>query len=124
MKKYLTKWDEEVLVPYIVETLKERKGAPVTNRTLRVLADMTFNVRILASTIRCAIHVIRTKSLLDNVVASKRGYWVSTDLNEMNTYIESLQDRAVQIHEVQSALKKQVQRTLVGQLAIEEVSCV
>lgn len=124
MKKYLTKWDEEVLVPFIIQALQDVKGRPITNRTIRTWVYDELGVNVLSSTIRCAIHVIRTKSLLDNVVASKRGYWVSTDLNEMNTYIESLQDRAVQIHEVQSALKKQVQRTLVGQLAIEEVSCV
>lgn len=124
MKKQLTQWDCEVLTPFIIGILQERNGTPVDNRTIRNLVIINMKRYAASSTIRGVIHKIRTEHLLDNVVASTSGYWISNDIHEITKYLSSLQDRAMQIHEVQSALRKQLQRTLVGQLEITEEPCV
>jgi hypothetical protein len=123
MKKSLTEWDMTVALPIIADAIVKSK-VPITNPELRVLVNIETGKDILPHNIRLVIHEIRVRSIVKNVVASSKGYWVAKSMVEVDIYLESLQARAMQIHEVQSALKKQMGDTLIGQLELEGVTCV
>lgn len=96
----------EVILPKLIELLKYRKGKEnaITNKKLRnLLSAMGHDIP--DSRIRKMINQIRLKGLINNLLASARGYYVSNDSNEINKYVVSLRERAAAINAIADELE-------------------
>jgi hypothetical protein len=106
----LTDWEMETLLPLVITGLavKYGKEMAVTNKVmvskLKVLGYKTSGPRI-----RKLINHIRVTGMIPGLLASSQGYWVSTDPDEILTFIGSLEQRASAILAVKQALIKQLQ---------------
>lgn len=119
---------ENVKSPYekaleFIVSLFEVKGVIHSNSTIRFLLEDMLGLTFDSAQIRAMIHEIRTKDLVKNLIANGTGYFVAIDFHQSQLYIDRLQKRAMQIHEVQAAIRRQMQDTLIDQqkLPLENV---
>lgn len=96
----------KVVLPKVIELLKYRKGKDnaITNKKLRnLLTAMGHDVP--ESRIRKIINQIRLKGLVNNLLASSKGCYVSNDKDEINQYVGSLRERATAINAIADELE-------------------
>lgn len=58
------------------------------------------------SVIRTAVHNIRVKNLVKNLVANNKGYYVTRSKAEMAEYVQSLKERETTIRRLRIAIEK------------------
>jgi len=95
-----------VVLPKVIELLKYRKGKDnaITNKKIRnLLTAMGHEVH--PAQIRKMIHQIRMKGLVNNLLASAKGYYVSSDKEEIEKYVTSLRERAAAITAIADELE-------------------
>ena len=106
------------LVPIVVNILKSRLGREnaITNKNLvNRMSKLGFS-SITPERMRKLINHIRIYDLLDCLVASSKGYYISNDEKEISDYIDSLRGREEAIRAVRLALEAQLGRLEEGQL--------
>jgi hypothetical protein len=98
----LNEHELRTVVPLVVRGLKVRIGKDnaITNKVMLAGLLDNFQLKIDPSRMRKVINHIRTKQLIFNVISSRKGYWVSNDPTEIETYIESLRQRISSIERV------------------------
>jgi menaquinone-dependent protoporphyrinogen IX oxidase len=96
------------LVPVIVKGLSVRYGKEkaITNKQM-VKALKSADWKVSGARIRKIINHIRTTGQLQLLVASSKGYYLATEPEEVEKYVESLRQRASAIYSVGKALQKQ-----------------
>ncbi len=100
------------LVPIVVNILKSRLGREnaITNKNLvNRMSKLGFS-SITPERMRKLINHIRIYDLLDCLVASSKGYYISNDEKEISDYIDSLRGREEAIRAVRLALEAQLGR--------------
>lgn len=100
--------EEKVLLPIITKALKKKIGkemAVTNSQMIKGLKTIGHTVR--PARIRKLIHHIRITGEIDCLVATSKGYYVSNDIQEMDTYIESLLQRAKSIEEIANQMQFQ-----------------
>ena len=100
------------LVPIVVNILKSRLGREnaITNKNLvNRMSKLGFS-SITPERMRKLINHIRIYDLLDCLVASSKGYYISNDEKEISDYIDSLRGREEAIRAVRLALEAQLSR--------------
>jgi len=113
----LSKYHKEKIVPIVVQIFNYDHGI-VTNAEIRAIVyDATGHV-VDPCKIRGVIHEIRRLGLVKNIIACSKGYRVARNVVEVQKYLSELQSRAMAIHNIQSALKKQAEETFGQQLNI------
>jgi hypothetical protein len=106
------------LVPIVVNILKSRLGREnaITNNILvNRMSKLGFS-SMTPERMRKLINHIRLYDLLDCLVASSKGYYISNDEKEISDYIGSLRGREEAIRAVRLALEAQLGRLEKGQL--------
>ena len=96
----LTKYDLEVLLPLMVAGLKHKIGITrvITNPEIcRALKSQGYEVN--EPRIRKLIFFIRQNNLVPKLIASSKGYWVATNKQEVEVWIESLKSRISALQE-------------------------
>jgi hypothetical protein len=106
------------LVPIVVNILKSRLGREnaITNKHLVNRMNALGFSSITPERVRKLINHIRIYDLLDCLVASSKGYYISNDEKEISDYIDSLRGREEAIRAVRFALEAQLGRLEEGQL--------
>ncbi len=100
------------LVPILTNMLKNTnsKENAITNKHLvNKLNQLGFST-VSPERVRKIINHIRIYGLLDCLVASNKGYYISNKKAEIANYIYSLKGREEAIHEVRLALESQLER--------------
>lgn len=100
------------LVPIVVNILKSRLGREnaITNKNLvNRMSKLGFS-SITPERMRKLINHIRIYDLLDCLVASSKGYYISNNEKEISDYIDSLRGREEAIRAVRLALEAQLGR--------------
>ena len=100
------------LVPIVVNILKSRLGREnaITNNILvNRMSKLGFS-SITPERMRKLINHIRIYDLLNCLVASSKGYYISNDEKEISDYIDSLRGREEAIRAVRLALEAQLGR--------------
>lgn len=100
-------WEEREMLPLIIKGLKSHKGAdnPVTSK--QIIAGMKKHGYVLSGArVRKIIHHIRVNRKVNCLLANGKGYWVSEDPTEIQTYLKSLSQRERSIKAVRSALNQ------------------
>lgn len=108
----------KTIIPYIVGKIKFNIGeenaafakdiiSQVNNRGfLKVLKNgKTKAYKISGPRFRQMIHYIRVNSLVPNLIASQKGYYVATTQEEVEKYIKSLEERRNSFEEVRSIMQ-------------------
>jgi hypothetical protein len=100
------------LVPIVVNILKSRLGrenAITNNNLVNRMSKLGFS-SMTPERMRKLINHIRLYDLLDCLVASSKGYYISNDEKEISDYIDSLRGREEAIRAVRLALEAQLGR--------------
>lgn len=107
----LTEYEMNKLLPIMVKALKNKVGKEnaITNAYM-VEKMREHGYDLTEIRVRKIINYIRTHGLIDCLMASNKGYYISTDKNEMNNYCQSLLGREEAIHEVRMAMESQMER--------------
>ena len=105
----LNEYELETLIPIMVRCLGRRVGVAnaITNteicRRMRGCGYEINDVRV-----RKIINYIRVNSLVSCLLATSKGYYVASNIDEVNDYIKSLEGREQAIRIVKEALLEQV----------------
>lgn len=102
----LTKYEEGVLLPLFVSSLKTKRGKDkaVTNKTIcKTLQAKGYKVN--APRVRKIISFIRLRGLVINLISSSKGYYVATKAQEIEDYINTLYQREQAIKAVRLTYK-------------------
>lgn len=104
----LNEHEENVLLPLMVKGLKSKIGKEraITNSQM-IDGLKTMGHKVTSARIRKIIHHIRITGLVECLVASSKGYYISNDKKEMDSYIESLIQRSESIQRIANQLQYQ-----------------
>ena len=108
----LTDYESSVLLPVFVKCLNRHvgKGAAITNKKMREgLEAQGYDVGDDAR-VRKIINHIRNNVLVECLIASSKGYYVTTNKREMREYIDGLKKRSDAILAIAEALTDQMER--------------
>ena len=101
---------ELALVTHFTCLLRERKGSAMAltnDRIGETIEHRTGSGHLSGSRVRKIINHIRTKGLVDGLIASSDGYYVATSEAELSEYIESLDGRLKAIYAVRRSIEAQ-----------------
>ena len=112
----LTTYERDMIVPLLAEELKTRVGAKyaIRNKELCRMFAVRGYQGVTEARIRKCINYIRVNGLVPHLIANSHGYFCATSIEQAETYIESLEQRAKAIWAMRAALK----RDLSGKLFI------
>jgi uncharacterized protein YneF (UPF0154 family) len=101
---------EKSQVAQLVKLLHTAKGkkCALSNKQLQFMM-LQYNHDVSEIRIRKMINFIRTKGLIINLLANSRGYWISTNNDEVLQYYKSLTERIEAIAEVRDHLQPIIQ---------------
>lgn len=95
----------EKVVLDILKTSQE----PKTNARIREQIKAQFGLQLNATQVRAIIHNLRV-SKAPNIVASKNGYYITTDSKIIAENVEALEKRASSILMVAAAMKESISK--------------
>jgi len=101
----LTPYEKDTLLPVFIRGLEKKQGAAmaVTNKEM-VAALKAKGYKVSDARVRKIINHIRTHSLIPGLVASSKGYYISSDPVEIMKYVDSLKQRANEINRVKDSM--------------------
>lgn len=107
----LSEYEMDELMPVIVKCLQNKVGKEnaVSNRFM-VEKMQEHGYDISEVRVRKIINYIRIHGLIEHLMASNKGYYITEDKNEMSNYIQSLIGREEAIHEVREAMENQMEK--------------
>lgn len=103
----LTDYERKTILPIIAGWLRHTsKERPIINKTAtKWLKDRGYNIS--EPRFRKVVSAIRIEGIVENVIATSKGYYVTDDPAEVAEYITSLRERASAINAVADALTQQ-----------------
>ncbi len=105
--------DEKKLIPGFVAAFKKRIGKENAITSTEIIQRYAaINIYLSAPRVRAIIHWLRDGWLVPGLVATSVGYYVSTDPEEVNEYINSLKQRNRSVQEIITRMEqylKQIQ---------------
>lgn len=103
----LNEYEERTLLPIIANWLRQtNKLKPIINKKATIFLNNK-GYKINEARFRKIVNAIRMRDIVPNVVATSKGYYVSSDAEEVAAYIQSLRDRAGAINAMADALVRQ-----------------
>ena len=96
----LTDYELKTLLPLMIQGFTTKIGLTkcVTNPQIcKAFKNKGFEVN--EPRIRKLVFYIRQQNLVPNLIASSKGYWIATDIKEVDIWINSLQSRIDAIKE-------------------------
>ena len=104
----LSQYEISILVPQVVEILKNKIGKQnsITNDKIREIINQHKAI-LTNSRLRQIIHYIRIKGLVKCLLATNKGYYISNDVEEFMSYMDSLAQRENSIRSIRYALLEQ-----------------
>jgi len=108
----LTEYELNVLVPRMVAGLKTKigiKNAITSTDAIKLMKQV--GLKIDSARFRKIINHIRIHGLINNLVATSKGYHIATSDEEMKRFVESLKQRINSITMVHDAMEFQWKQT-------------
>lgn len=109
----LNDYERNTIVPLMVKGLETKigKSNAITNKQMIVgLKRMGHTVN--GAKVRKLIHHIRITGLVECLIATSKGYYITNDKKEMDTYIESLIQRSESIMQIAKQMQFQRNKNL------------
>tara|TARA_R100001460_G_scaffold104815_1_gene150809 strand:- start:352 stop:792 length:441 start_codon:yes stop_codon:yes gene_type:complete len=107
----LTDYEKNKLVPIIVKGLKNKHGKAnaITNKKMcEALTKSGYEVN--GPRLRKVIHHIRVEQLLVGLCSNSKGYYITTDLDELGEYVVSLAQRIRSQQEIYKSMKRDMEK--------------
>lgn len=104
----LNDYESNVLLPIIIRGLKTKIGEKnaITNKKITVvLKNKGYDLN--EARVRKIINHIRNNALVKRLIATSKGYYIATDINELGDYIDSLRGRESAIAAMRVSMEKQ-----------------
>lgn len=107
--KPLGEYEKTVLVPAVARGLEFHRGEGMVISNREMVESMrSKGYRINERTIQKVINYIRVHGIVERVVANGRGYYIATDIHDVQKYTETLKGREAEIRAVRQALEGQI----------------
>ncbi len=92
----LNEYERDTLLPLIVRGLQTKVGAnnAITNKSIVEALTQSGYKGLHGARIRKIINYIRIQGLINNLVASSKGYWIEQDIEERRKYVSGVKSRA------------------------------
>ena len=105
----LTDIEVETTLPKVVEILSSATNLQraITNEKIIFLLKQQ-DIKCSSPRIRKIIHEIRIHHLVPHLIATSKGYYITSDIEEVRKYIVSLQQRIRSITEIITALETEL----------------
>ena len=106
----LTTYERDMIVPLLAEELKTRVGAKyaIRNKDLCRMFTVRGYQGVTEARVRKCINYIRINGLVPHLIANSHGYFCATSIEQVETYIESLDQRAKAIWAMRAALNREL----------------
>lgn len=103
----LTDFEKDVLLPVMVNGLSKKIGVKnVINNKQMKQGLLNSGYKVSDVRIRKLIHYIRVNQLVKNLIANSKGYFIATNKEEVENFVESLQQRINSIETVKHSFIK------------------
>ena len=118
----MTLSERTVVIPWLIKILilaVGKKNAVIGKDLVNQFNDAQENlyhswddkiVKTEAARIRKLIHILRVSDTIPLLIASAKGYYISDEKEEIETYIGSIEDRLRAIHKIRRSLKRQLSK--------------
>jgi hypothetical protein len=92
----LTDYERDVLLPVIVRGLRAKigSGMAITNKEIQSKLEEIGYKKLSGPRVRKIINFIRIQGLIVNLIASSKGYYIETNIDERRKYVQGVKDRA------------------------------
>jgi hypothetical protein len=110
----LNEYELSTLLPIVVRGLMTKKGKEnaITNKSIcKALKEQ--GLKITDTRLRKIVHHIRANDIIPLLLATSKGYYISTDNQEIENYIQSLKERANSINFIKTCLQKQLSEKVI-----------
>ena len=106
----LTTYERDMIVPLLANELKTRVGAKhaIRNKDLCRMFTVRGYQGVTEARVRKCINYIRINGLVPHLIANSHGYFCATSIEQVETYIESLDQRAKAIWAMRAALNREL----------------
>lgn len=119
----LTEDEANYIMPKLLKILILRIGKEnaITNRSIinyfkaypilkqdKMDPGLSWTIKTSEPRIRHMIHILRVSDTIPFLVASSQGYYISNDKQEIEDYMQSIDDRLRSIYQIRRALKRQI----------------
>lgn len=100
--------EEVAICNYVVTRLQYNKGKARSATSVKIIKGVreSLGVKFSGPRLRKIINHIRRNDLLRGLIATSKGYYISTDAEEIKDYIASLRQRADAINAVADAMQR------------------
>jgi hypothetical protein len=101
----LTDYEKQSILPVLIYNLKNCIGVDnaISNKEILKKLDK-MDITTTAPRIRKMIHHIRRKGYVNRLIATSKGYYVTTSKEELMKYVESLEQRESAIAAIRQSL--------------------
>ena len=110
--KELTEYERDILLPAMVRGLRSKIGkskAITNNQAIKMLKEAGYEVS--DTRWRKVVHAIRCSNLVPCLLASSAGYYIATEREDAEEYLQSLDERIRSIQEVRNSLEEQIRES-------------
>ena len=103
----LTDYERDTLLPVICRGLVTKVGEKMAITNTAITKAMRgAGYQLTEARLRKIINHIRTKGMVKWLIATSKGYYIATSVDEMRQYIESLRGREDAIRAVRESMEK------------------
>ena len=109
--KPLTEYEKDTLLPIMVKCLSKRIGKDKVITNAEMCAKMAiYGYKIGETRVRKIINHIRNNGLVECLIATGKGYYVTESIEEMEAYIESVKNREDAIRTMRMSMEEQLSK--------------
>ena len=107
----LNDYEKDTLLPVIVCGLKTKRGSSMAVKNAYICSRLkAAGYKVTEARIRKIINHIRVNGIVPLLIATSAGYYIATNVKEVEDYIDSLYGREKAISEVRMALTEQLRQ--------------
>jgi len=105
----LNQYEKDELLPLFIKGLQKKIGEQNSITAIEMEnALKQLNHKVTGARIRKIINYIRRKGLVPCLIASSKGYYIETDTNKLEDYIDSLIQRSEAINHIADCMKNEL----------------
>ena len=109
--KPLTEYEKDILLPIMAKCLARHIGKNRAISNSQMCAKMAvYGYQIGETRVRKLINHIRNNCLVERLIASGKGYYVTESTEEMETYIKSVKNREDAIRAMRMSMEEQLSK--------------
>lgn len=106
----LSEYEKNILLPAVLEILVRCRGKSKAITNKRMIRNHLQKYAVNPARLRKVLHHIRTKGMVEGLMATSRGYYVADNREELVKYVISLEGRIRAQQHLRDNIKKQLKK--------------